>query len=255
MYGYSKEKAPMPKATFRFYEELNDFLPGHRKKTDFEAEFVGKRSIKDMIEAMGVPHTEVDLILANGKSVDFKYILQGGDRISVYPVFESINIEGITRLREVPLRRSRFIADSNIRDVVKYMRALGLDVYFDPSLSHMEIIEVSRNEKRIILTKSKNLLKFAQVTHGIYLRPGTTAEQIKRVVDALEIRDKVSPFSRCLCCNTPLETVSKEVVEDRVPPKVRASCNEYTYCRSCDQVYWKGTHFMKIKRVIDQILD
>ena len=64
----------MPKATFRFYEELNDFLPKHRRKTDFEAKFKGKRSIKDMIEALGVPHTEIDLILVNGKSVDFNYI-------------------------------------------------------------------------------------------------------------------------------------------------------------------------------------
>ena len=245
----------MSKAIFRFYEELNDFLPRHRRKTDFEAEFSGKRSVKDLIEALGVPHTEVDLILANGRSEDFKYIPQDGDRISVYPAFESLNIENVTRLREIPLRRTAFIADINIRDIVKYMRALGFDVYFNPSLSHRDIIEISRKEKRIILTKSKNLLKFSEVTHGIFLHPGSTTEQIRRVVDYLHIKDSVRPFSRCLSCNGLLEGVSKEAIEDRVPPKVRRFFSEYTYCRPCDKIYWKGTHFTNMKKVIDQILD
>jgi len=103
-----------------------------------------------MIEALGVPHTEVDLILVNGKSVDFGYIIQHGDRISVYPTFESLDIKDVTRLREVPLRQTRFIADINIRDIVKYMRALGLDVCYDASLSPREIIRISKRENRTI---------------------------------------------------------------------------------------------------------
>lgn len=245
----------MPKAIFRFYEELNDFLPWENRKTDFEAEFSGKRSIKDMIEALGVPHTEVDLILVNGRSVDFKYILRDGDRISVYPVFESINIGHVTRLRKIPLRKSRFIGDTNIRDVVKYMRALGLDMHFDASLARRDIIEISKKEERTIVTRSKRLLKFSDVTHGIFLRPGSVVEQIRRIVDYLDIKDSVRPFSRCLCCNHLLEVVSKEDIGYRVPPKARALFNEYTHCSSCDKVYWKGTHFRNIKKVIDQILE
>ncbi len=244
----------MPNATFRFYEELNDFLPPPRRKTDFEAQFTDRRSIKDMIEALGVPHTEVDLILVNGESVDFKYILREGDRISVYPVFESLNIEDVTRLRKMPLRTTRFIADINIGDVVKYMRAMGFDVYFDTSLSPGEIIKISQKEKRTILTRSRNLLKFSEVTHGIFLHKGTTAEQIKRVVDYLNITDNVRPFSRCLSCNGLLKEISKEEIKDRVPPKARRLFNRYTYCRACDKVYWRGTHFARMKRVIDQIL-
>ena len=76
----------------RFYEELNDFLPEDRRKRDIDFSFQGKRSVKDLIESFGVPHVEVDLILVNGKSVDFSYIVNDGDRISVYPVFETISI-------------------------------------------------------------------------------------------------------------------------------------------------------------------
>jgi uncharacterized protein len=179
----------MPKGIFRFYEELNDFLPEQRRKTDFEAKFKGKRSIKNMIEALGVPHTEIDLILVNGKSVDFNYTLHDKDRVSVYPVFESFNITDVTRLRKIPLRRNKFIADINLGDIVKYMRVLGFDIYYYSLLSTREIIEISKRENRIILTRSRKFLKFKDVTHGIFIRPGTATEQIKQIIDYLDIKD------------------------------------------------------------------
>jgi len=245
----------MPNGTFRFYEELNDFLPKHRRKTDFEAPFKGKRSIKDMIEALGVPHTEIDLILVNGNSVDFNYILQDEVRVSVYPVFESLNITNVTQLRKIPLRRTKFIADINIGDIVKYMRVLGLDLYYDPLLSTREIIEISKRENRVILTKSRKLLKFKDVSHGIFIRPGTTTEQIRRIIEFLDIKDKIKPFSRCLRCNTLLNIVLKEKIIDRIPPKTKEFCNEYVQCRSCNKIYWKGTHFINMEKVVRQILD
>ena len=245
----------MPKGTFRFYEELNDFLPKHKRKTEFEATFKGKRSIKNMIEALGVPHTEIDLILVNGNSVDFNYILQDEDRVSVYPVFESLNITNVTRLRKIPLRRNKFIADINLGDIVKYMRILGLDLYYDPLLSTREIVEISKRENRIILTKSRKLLKFKEVSHGIFIRPGTTEEQIRRIIDYLDIKDNIKPFSRCIRCNTLLNIVAKEKILDRIPPKTKEFCNEYVQCHSCDKIYWKGTHFIHMKMVVRQILD
>jgi uncharacterized protein with PIN domain len=252
--AFAEERDPMPKATFRFYEELNDFLPRHRRKTDFEVEIRGKRSIKDMIEALGVPHTETDLILVKGESVDFTYILQDGDRISVYPVFESLNIGNVTRLRKLPLRKTKFIADINLGHIVKYMRILGFDVHFDTLLSNRQIIEISSKENRIVLTKSRNLLKFKDITHGFFIRPGTTEEQVREIIDFLDIMDNVKPFSRCLRCNSPLKSIPKETIIDRIPPKTGVFYDEYSYCKPCDKIYWKGTHFAKMKRVVDRIL-
>ena len=139
----------MFRATFRFYEELNDFLPKHRRKTDFQALFKEERSIKDMIESLGVPHTEVDLILVNGQSVDFFHILRDGDQVSVYPVFESFNIKDVTRLRPTPLRKTQFVADRNMEDIVRFMRLLGFDVFSSTALTNREIIDISLREKRI----------------------------------------------------------------------------------------------------------
>jgi len=174
-----------------------------------------------MIEALGVPHTEIDLVLVNGKSVDFNCILQDGDQVSVYPVFESLNITNVTLLRKIPLRRNKFIADINLGDLVKYMRVLGFDLYYDPLLATREIIEISKREHRIILTKSRKLLKFKDVTHGIFIRPGKTTEQIKRIIDSLNIKDNIKPFSRCLLCNTLLQSVPKEKIFDKIPPKTK----------------------------------
>lgn len=245
----------MSKVIFRFYEELNDFLPKRNRKIAFEAEFEGIRSVKDMIESLGVPHTEVDLILVNGNSVDFSYIIKEGDRIGVYPVFESLNIKGITRLRRTPLRRTRFIADINLGHIVKYLRLLGLDVYNNPGLGPKEIIAVSRKEKRIILTGSKNLLKHKDITHGMYIRPGRAKEQLKRIIDNLDLQDQVKPFSRCIRCNALLESVEKETIMHRIPPKTRQYYDAYMLCHGCNKLYWKGTHYTAIKKTIDEVLD
>ena len=244
----------MATATFRFYEELNDFLPRYRRTSDFEIAFKEKRSIKDAIESLGVPHTEVDLILINGTSMGFDYILQDQDRVSVYPVFESLNISDVTRLRNLPLRRSRFIADINLRKLAKYMRVLGFDLYFDVNLARREIIEISRREHRIILTGDRKLLKFKDVRHGMFVRPGTTVQQVRRIIADLDIHDRVDPFTRCLLCNSLLEGVAKQDILDRIPPKTRTYCDAYARCPSCDRIYWQGTHFQHMNVVVKEIL-
>jgi len=178
----------MPTGTFRFYEELNEFLPKHRNKVDFEAEFNGRKSIKDIIEECGVPPTKVDLVLINGKSVDFNTIFQDGDRVSVYPVFERLNIQNVTQLRRVPLRRIQFIADIHMEKIVEPMRMLGFDIDFNPSYTQKDIIKISKKENRIILTTRKELKRSKSVTHCILMRPDTTIKQIKYVMEYLDVK-------------------------------------------------------------------
>ena len=120
----------MYRVTIRFYEELNDFLEPSRRKSDIEIVFPERRSVKDLIESFGVPHVEVDLILVNGESVDFSRIVADGDRISVYPVFETLDIGPVTRLRPDPLREPRFVLDVHLRKLARRLRLLGFDVDF-----------------------------------------------------------------------------------------------------------------------------
>ena len=102
----------MHKIYLRFYEELNDFLPEEKRKKRFIHQFIDRTSVKDLIESLGVPHTEVDLILANGKSVNFKYLINDEDDISVYPVFESFDITAVQHLRPKTLRNQCLLQTS-----------------------------------------------------------------------------------------------------------------------------------------------
>jgi uncharacterized protein with PIN domain/sulfur carrier protein ThiS len=240
-------------AEFRFYEELNDFLRKERRKVSFGYSFTGRTSVKDLIESLGVPHTEVDLIIVSGNSVNFDYIVESGDRISVYPVFESIDITDVQHLRNKPLRKPRFIVDVHLGSLAKYLRMLGIDVLYKNNYSNNEIIDISLKENRAILTKDRELLKNNKITHGCWIRNAGTQEQVKEVILRFDLKNSIYEFLRCLDCNDILVSIEKERVQGRIPPKVKLHHNEFWYCQNCDKVYWKGTHYEKMSKFIDQL--
>lgn len=244
----------MGRATFRFYAELNDFLPQEVRKRDIRYEFFGTPTMKDAIEALGVPHVEVDLILVNGEPEDFSYHLKDGDRVAVYPVFESLDISGITRLRPRPLREVKFVADVHLGKLVRILRLLGLDVRQPKDAADEELVRISREEGRILLTRDRHLLKHGKLTHGYYVRADEAVEQAREVLRRFDLWDRISPFSRCLSCNGVLESVPKEKVLERIPPRTAAWLDKYTQCRSCGKLYWPGTHYRRLEGLIAEVL-
>ncbi|MCD6321220.1 Mut7-C ubiquitin/RNAse domain-containing protein [Candidatus Bipolaricaulota bacterium] len=244
----------MPKAVFRFYAELNDFLPREWRQRDIEYSFLGRPMVKDAIEALGVPHVEVDLVLANGESVPLEYHLQDGDRIAVYPVFESLDISDIVRIRRRPLRRPRFVADVHLGKLVRYLRLLGLDVESPPDASDEELVRISAEEGRILLTRDRHLLKHGSLTHGYWVRSDDPVEQAREVIRRFDLEREIRPFSRCLACNGPLVPVPKEEVLGKIPPRTAAWLDEFYRCRRCGKLYWPGTHYRRLRRVLDEIL-
>jgi uncharacterized protein len=238
-------------AYFRFYEELNDFLPVEKQKVKFEHSFLGRASVKDMIESIGIPHTEVDLILVNGSSVNFSYIIRDEDDISVYPVFESIDISNIQHLREKPLRESKFIADVHLGKLARYLRMLGIDTSYCNMILKKDIVKISLNEKRTILTKDRNLLKKNEITRRYWIRNGNPVEQVKEVIIRFDLKNQIKEFSRCLDCNQPLIKIDKSDIENELPPKVREYQQEFGRCTKCQHNFWKGTHYSKMKGIIN----
>jgi hypothetical protein len=104
----------MATARFRFYQELNDFLPPERRGREFACRLVHAASVKQMIDALGVPHTEVELVLVNGESVGFDRLLRDGDRVSVYPEFEAFDVTPLVRVRDRTLRTIRSSAEAQL---------------------------------------------------------------------------------------------------------------------------------------------
>ncbi|MDR3626548.1 MAG: Mut7-C RNAse domain-containing protein, partial [Ignavibacteriaceae bacterium] len=195
----------MKTASVRFYEELNDFLPECKRKTRFGHIFCGRPSVKDFIESIGVPHTEIDMILVNGNSVNFTYIVNDCDDISVYPVFESFDITGIQHLRAEPLRNPKFVLDVHLGTLAKYMRLLGFDTLYQNNFTDEEIIVISLNEGRTILTRDRGILKRNIVQRGYFVRGTNPKEQTKEVINRFNLYRLVKSFSRCLVCNSPLK--------------------------------------------------
>ncbi len=238
---------------FRFYEELNDFLPAHRRKVAFGYEFFGTPSVKDAIEAVGVPHTEVDLILVNGRSVGFDHLLSGGERVAVYPTFERLDILPLSRLRPEPLRESRFVADVHLGKLARYLRLLGFDTRYDNDLDDPTIAEIGRSEKRIVLTRDRGLLKRNAVTHGYWVRSRRPREQLVEVVRSIDLGRRLRPFSRCLSCNGSLADAPKESIQALVPEGVLSSFDRFLKCEHCQQVYWAGSHYRRLEAIVEHV--
>jgi uncharacterized protein len=241
-------------AWFRFYEELNEFLPLEKRKIFFSHSFNGNPSVKDVIEALGVPHVEVDLILVNSLSVDFSKKLNNADYVSVYPVFESLDITPVRHLSGKPLRDMKFILDVHLGKLAKYLRLCGFDTSYQADYSDQEIISHSLSDKRIILTRGVNLLKNKQVTHGYWIRSQHLNEQLIEVFRRFDLKNQIRPFSLCMECNGLLADVSKMEILDRLFPKTGLYYMKFKKCPDCDRIYWEGSHYEKMKKYVDSII-
>jgi hypothetical protein len=240
--------------TIRFYEELNDFLSRDRKRISFSHSFYGTPTIKDVIESLGVPHVEIDLILVNSLPVTFDYKPGDGDHISVYPVFERFDISGVTRLRPEPLRSTRFILDVHLGKLAKYLRMLGFDTLYETDYNDHEIIDRAVKQKRIILTRDILLLKHNRVTHGLWIRSQDPVRQLSEVIRHLDLSSKSKPFHRCLACNNLLVRTSREAVKDLVSPMTFHFYRKFYRCKGCGKIYWNGSHYRQMNQFVQQVL-
>lgn len=244
----------MVTATFRFYEELNDFLAPDRRKREFSVPCARRATTKHMIEALGVPHTEVELILVNGESVDFARILEDGDRVAVYPCFEALDVTPLLRVRDTPLRETRFVADAHLGGLAHMLRMLGFDTLYDNHFHDDEIVAICENDGRIVLTRDRELLKRRAVTHGCYVHALKSEAQLREVVERLDLARSARPFTLCLHCNAPLRPIDKASVFDRLPPKVREHYERFSTCDACGRVYWEGSHWRNMRHLLDGVL-
>jgi uncharacterized protein with PIN domain len=244
----------MVTATFRFYEELNDFLAPDRRQREFSVPCARAATTKHMIEALGVPHTEVELILVNGESAGFDRQLQDGNRVAVYPRFEAMDATPLLRVRDHPLRNPRFVADSHLGGLARMLRMLGFDTLYDNHFHDDSIVAIAEQDRRIVLTRDRELLKRKAVTHGCYVHALKSEEQLREVAERLDLARSARPFTLCLHCNAPLRTVDKASVLDRLPPRVRVCYDRFSICDACGRVYWEGSHWRNMRRLLDGVL-
>ena len=243
----------MKPATVRLhvYGDLDFFLGSRTRGRKVERRLTEKTSVKDLIESCGIPHPEVDLILLNGKAVDFAHAVTGDAEIELYPPGIQSSHFREKRLQAHTVRE--FVADGHLGKLVRDLRLLGIDVAYDPAAEDRQLVEIVSRNNRALLTRDRRLLMHAAVQHGYYLRSQNPLEQTIEVVRRFELRSIWSPFSRCLRCNALLEPTEKEKVIGQLEPLTKIYYDEFRRCTGCAQVYWSGSHFTKLQKRLEQI--
>ncbi len=243
----------MARAVFRCYAELNDFLSPGRRQRDIELEHAPEAPLRHLIETLGIPRTEVELILVNGVSVGLDRRLAEGDRVSLYPLFEALDVSPELRLRTHPLRDPRFLADAHLGKLARYLRLLGFDARFENDCGDQTLVQVARAEHRILLTRDRALLMRRELTHGCYIRAGSPWNQLEGLIRRLDLGRLLRPFTRCMRCNGVLASVDKGAVVGQLPSRVRDAFDLFWRCEGCAQVYWRGSHYQRLQRRVAEL--
>ena len=251
----------MSSATFSFQADLYDFLPKNAVPvgncvpfSELTVNFNGHETIKHLLESLGIPHTEVDVILVNEESVGFDHRLAQGDRVDVFPVHAEVDAAPLIHLQPVPLQEPCFILDGHLGKLAAYLRLLGFDAWYRNDADDDELAQISSSENRILLTRDRGLLKRSQVTQGYCVREKSPRKQVVEVVQRFDLTRFAKPYTRCVHCNGLLKSVLKDSIVDRLEPKTKLYYDEFSICQDCDQVYWKGSHFERMEKFILEII-
>jgi hypothetical protein len=236
----------MSQTSLRFYAELNEYLPQELRWITFDRTVSDGSTLWQVLESIQVPSNAIDLVLVNGESESLDYRLREGDRVSVYPVFDSIDVTPITKVENRPLRRLQFVLDAHLGKLAHHLRMLGFDAMYRNDYRRDDLVRIATAENRILLSKSRSLFDTVVIEAGYCVKSSNPREQLTEVLQRFDLWRSVHPFQRCLHCNTVLHTTAKESVADRLPEKVRRFYNDFTVCPLCGKTYWRGTHFEKM---------
>jgi len=230
-------------ATFRFHGSLQDFLPAKIRQQVKLYAFTTPSSIKDAVEAIGVPHVEVRKVVVNNEEKGFTYLLQPSDNIEVFPSDQGLPVTVA----------AAFVLDVHLGKLARLLRMLGIDAVYENHYRESEIVAISASENRAVLTRDAGLLKHKVLTQGYWLRSQWPEEQLLEVIRYFSLCTAFVPFSRCIRCNGMLLKVAKDKIIALLPPQTQACFDEFYQCESCKKVCWKGSHFENMLSVMEKI--
>jgi len=245
----------MPHATFRFHDSLKFFLPRKQKNQPITHTFDWKASIKDMVESMGVPHPEVELLVVNGTSVGWDYIVQPDDEIDIHPQFDAISLTDKTPLFPVYSGKPRFILDTHLGRLAAYLRMMGFDTLYRNDYPDDELAQVSHDENRILLTRDVGLLKRSLVIYGYFVRHTKPRQRILEIAQRYNLAEFAEPFKYCMKCNGNLYQVEKQVIQHQLPGNTTDYYDIFHQCEDCERIFWKGSHYRKMADIVQDVMD
>ena len=231
----------MSLAYFLFFGRLNDFLPRDQRGQVIPVQFRERQSVKHLAESLGVPHPEIGRVQVNSREEPLNVITQDQDHVEIHPITDGY------------VGEPRFVLDIHLGRLTAYLRMLGFDCLYETEYDDPQLAEIAGREKRILLTRDRRLLMRKSVADGYCLRSLDSLEQLAEIVRRFDLAQRIIPFHRCLRCNHLLEPVSKEAVLDRLEPLTKKFFDEFHICPACGQIYWKGSHYVKMEKIIEEI--
>ena len=245
----------MAQIGIRFYRTLNDFIAPALGDSEIIHHFERKASVKDMIESFNVPHTEVERISVNGVAVGFNYIVQDGDRIEAFPAGENFGAMSAAQLRPPLAQPPHFVVDSNLGRLARYLRLLGFDCLYCNDYNDGTVARIASEQQRVVLTRDRSLLRRKIVTHGYFVRAAKPKIQTREVLKRFALFSWIKPLTRCTHCNGILVETGKSRIEHRLEPLTRQFYDKFLMCPDCHRIYWQGSHSMRIKQLLDELVD
>lgn len=237
----------------RLYAGLNFFLPKKFRQRLIQLKLNGNPSVKDVIESVGVPHTEIELVLINNCLTVLDQQVKENDRISVYPFFYQLEIANSEKSAIKMPDKIKFILDVHLGKLNNMLRILGFDCYYRNNLDDDEIIDIAYNEERIILSRDLGIFKNNKVKYGYFPRSQDPKIQLKEILERYNLKTKIKPLSRCIKCNGDIQIIEKEKIIDGLEEKTKLFFNEFYICNNCKKTYWKGSHYDKIIEFVENI--
>lgn len=237
----------------RVYGPLNDFLPPDRRQAPLRYALFGTPSVKDVLEALGVPHPEIALVVVNGEPAGFGLRLQGGERVAAYPAFTSLPVEPGTSLVPAPQKVPRFLLDGHLGTLAASLRLFGFDAELPAGADDATLARRAREEDRVLLTRDLGLLKRSEVTRGAFVRATEPRRQELEIVERFGLLEQMAPFTRCSVCNVLLTDATPSRVESQVPERIRAQVDRFGECPRCGRIYWEGSHPARIRERLEAL--
>ncbi|HEX6296780.1 MAG TPA: Mut7-C RNAse domain-containing protein [Burkholderiales bacterium] len=233
----------MATARFFFHEPLSAFLKRELRGRAFSYECARAASLKNAIEALGVPHTEAGAVTVNGALATLQRTVREGDIIEIRAVE-----------MEAGSDPDYFLADAHLGGLARFLRMLGFDTLHDQAIHDDEIRRIAEKERRVVLTRDRELLKCRDIVRGCYVRALKPEAQLREVAARYGLARRARPFSLCLRCNLPLEPVDKAAVAAQVPQKVLSLNEAFSHCRGCGRIYWPGSHYQRMRAALGAAL-
>jgi uncharacterized protein with PIN domain len=232
----------MNEADFFFGGDLEEFLPVKKRGRQVHLVFEDHQTVKHLVESLGIPHVEIGEMRVAGAPVGMEYRPRNGDQVEIRPATSGSTQE------------PRFLLDNHLGRLAAYLRMLGFDCLYKNDFEDSDMASLLLDDPRILLTRDRRLLMRKTIQLGYCVRSLEPGRQLAELVNRFNLVTWARPFQRCMYCNSLLKAIDKNAVLDRLEPRTRLYYNDFSLCPNCNRIYWKGSHWERMKAAVTDLL-